>query len=148
MYFSPIHVPANDRNPARLAVAVSITFNLALAYHAAAVALKSGFSDHANQEEVLLRQALQLYQYTFRLQRSHAASSHSPFFFMSCINNIGIVFSDLDDDGRSEECFGHLLSLLMYLATVRTLDLSRFNLFFDNSLHLSNARGVVCASAA
>lgn len=115
IYTLPMHVPLKATNPSEVSVAVAITFNLAIAYHHASRHCNSIIALQGNSQEQLMRQALRLYQYTFRLQRTQASSSQSPFFYMACINNIGTLFHELGENIQSEECFNHLLSLLMYM---------------------------------
>ena len=95
-----------------------------------------------------MRQALRLYQYTFQLQRTQARSSQSPFFFMACINNIGLLFCELGEAHQAEECFNHLLSLLMYMSTSGSEEPSRFEFFFANTARLTYEACSICAAAA
>lgn len=182
VYTHPMFVPPKASSPSEISVAVAITFNLAVAYHLASIQCCHNNNDQimtcqGNSKEQLMRQALRLYQYTFRLQRTQARSSQSPFFFMACINNIGILFQELGEFHQSKECFNHLLSLLMYMNTIggggsvgggadnsNTLmnedddddnnvgvvhvDPSRFEFFFLNTTRLAHESCAVGAAAA
>jgi hypothetical protein len=144
IYRHPIYIPTEAQpNGMIVAVATIITFNLGLAYHLLA------FRDGAFLLDPMkiLRQALNLYQYTFRLQRAQRESTQSPFFFMATINNIGILFSKLGDSVHAEECFHHLMSLLMYIKT--TIGLfghpSYYEGFFRNTFHSCSVVGAAAA---
>lgn len=147
VYKHPIHIPAKATSTSELNIAVATTFNLALAYHLATVESRHGFAQ--NQDiETAMRQALRLYQYTFRLQRTQAKSSDSPRFFMACINNIGILFRMLEEFQQSAECFNHLLALLMYLSSVGMAEPSDLETFFHNTARLSCDSCNIGAAAA
>lgn len=150
VYLTPINIPEKATRPSPINVGASVAFNLALAYHMAAFS-ESSIQEYTgkNQKENVLREALRLYQYAFRLQRTHAASTDSPFFFMACINNIGIIFACVGDNTKSNECFQHLLSLLMYLTTTgKTLNPSKYSIFFDNTSRLCHPSLRIAAAAA
>lgn len=148
IYTQPMRVPPKATNPSEISVAVANTFNLAIAYHLASLYSAHTPAFQGNSQDQLLRQALRLYQYTFRLQRTQARSSQSPFFFMACINNIGIVFDNLGERNQSEECFQHLLSLLMYMTSAGAVESSRFEFFFTNTTRLTPDSCAVGAAAA
>jgi len=134
VYTHPMKVPTQATSPSEISVAVAIAFNLAVAHHLASLQGCTGaHSFQGNSKEELLRQALRHYQHAFRLQRTQARTSQSPFFFMACINNIGVVFDNLGEKHQSEECFTHLLSLLMYISSTGSVEPSRFEFFFTNT---------------
>lgn len=148
IYDQPISCPLRASNPSEISVAVAITFNLAMAYHLAGLHLVGTQSFQMDSRENLLRQALRLYQYSFRLQRTHAISYQSPLFFMACINNIGMVFDRLGERDQTGECFKHLLSLQMYMITSGSVPLSRFEFFLQNtSRHTLDSSSLGAAAA-
>ena len=153
IYKNPMYIPSTASNPSEVSIAVVVTFNLAVAYHLASMYGAQTEAFDGNTKHQLMQQALRLYQYTFRLQRTQARSSQSPFFFMACINNIGVLFRELGESHQSEECFNHLLSLLMYMSTVdatmtTTTDPSRFAFFFTNTARIAHEACSIGAAAA
>mmetsp|Transcript_124373 Transcript_124373/g.175463 ORF Transcript_124373/g.175463 Transcript_124373/m.175463 type:complete len:235 (+) Transcript_124373:55-759(+) len=155
VYTHPIHVPPEATKASELTIVVATTFNLAVAYHMASRVHNAACACNGRDDlqakinsHQLMRQALRLYQYSFRLQRTQAKSTQSPLFFMACINNIGILFQDLGESTQAAECFNHLLALLMYMSSVGSDDSSYFESFFQNSSRLGNEACTVGAAAA
>ena len=131
MYDKPIHIPETTHRD-DLMIPVAITFNLALSYDLLSQRVSSlGFDSTALKD-----QALQLYQYAFRLQRLRKTASQAPLYYMATINNIGVLFDKLGDKEQAEECFQQLLALLMYLSFANDKGIankSKFEAFFHQS---------------
>lgn len=148
IYSNPLMIqPSATENVSALTLSVVVSFNLAMAYHLISRERTDLLhSSGVQTRDKFMRQALQLYQYSFRLQRTQAKSIHTPLFFMACINNIGMLFLDMGEVEKGSQCFNHLLALLMYMNTVGTADRSNFASFFRNSWRFHD--DVSCAQGA
>lgn len=115
-YRSPIFVPDTDKLPGPQTCGVFLSaviiFNLALAYHFHATE-----TEHLVDREVYLKKAKMLYQLAIRSQEQQIENHTKIFklFFLSCVNNLGIVHRLLGDAHAADECFQRLLTILMYL---------------------------------
>eukprot|EP00934_Nitzschia_sp_Nitz4_P008935 Nitzschia sp. Nitz4//scaffold115_size69933//717//1409//NITZ4_005993-RA/size69933-processed-gene-0.49-mRNA-1//1//CDS//3329533472//8925//frame0 len=139
VYTHPVYLKSKIFEIPVVTYTVIVSFNLALAYHMVAERQLAQMQQPGNSKKFtytvqqLKEQALQLYQFSFRLQRAQARSSHSPLYFMACINNIGVLFMDLGEFVKGGECFNHLMALLMYMNAIGGSDPSDFSSFFQNS---------------
>ena len=147
IYEKPIHIPEDKTDPNDLMIPVAIAFNLALSYHLLSRRVASLGFDSSQ----LRNQALQIYQYSFRMQRLRKAASQASLFYMATINNIGVLFDKVGESKKAEECFQQLLGLLMYLSvsTKDKSDNSKFEaFFFFFTKRLSHPQCAVGAGAA
>ncbi len=155
MFAHAIRIPSWVSNPSTTSVAVAIGFNLAIAYHLASIMSHCSLSNDdpivfgkITNKEQLMRQALRQYQQSFELQRTQASATQSPFFYMVCMNNIGVLFSDLGQRDESKECFHHLLSLLVSVGTVGAMDPSRFEFFWTYIIRITSDISYTIGAAA
>jgi len=163
VYNRPIHIPYKPVNGHRsccrfshesadidFATPVAIAFNLGLAYQLISVHLSKEGHDPALRRR-MMRQSVNLYKYTFRLQRTrNCRSSQSPFFFLATINNIGVMFSGLGENENSRECFNQMLALLMFMNARGCFvgGPGQFEAFFRNTAQVSHVNCCIGAAAA
>jgi hypothetical protein len=134
VYRHPIHIPTSlseqyDAN--FITISTVIVFNLALATHLSATKKDDNYRE-------TLRTAARLYDSVFELQRAQRSAGSFVLFLTATINNLGVVYQQLDDDEMACKCFGQLLSTLMYLTDCQesgdrsVLSISEFGGFFRN----------------
>jgi hypothetical protein len=133
VYQHPIHIPtfalsSEQQYEANVTISsTAIVFNLALAIHLSAMKTDDNYKG-------TLRKAARLYEYGFALVQQR--SGPSALFLTATINNLGVVYQQLEDDERACRCFGQLLSTLMYLTDCQesgSLLSSEFGGFFRNA---------------
>jgi hypothetical protein len=119
VYRRPIRIPFNllDSNNTRTLImssAVIIIFNLALAHQLLSE------STEQNQRKIL-HKAAKLYELGFQLQQLDNRLEPSVFFTMVILNNMGVVYDQLNDRATSAKYFEQLLSCLMVLTAEQNL---------------------------
>lgn len=97
------HSPSRIGPPAVVEVC-AITFNVSLAYHLL------GITDDGNS--ALLEKARTLYEKTLQLQQmAPAQQAQIGIFLNMCLaNNLAMIHTTLDNEGKSRECLGCVLS--------------------------------------
>jgi hypothetical protein len=81
------------------------THNLALAFHLSAV---------ENACTTRLFRALTLYEFAFKVHLEE--SSHVTLLYsLALVNNLGLIYRQLNEEERSSQCFQHLLAIMMLL---------------------------------
>lgn len=88
----------------------AIIFNMALAYQLSA-------SPSAEHRHARLEKASKLYQLGWKLQ-CDANLCDNVFFSLATINNLGLVYQQINRKDMSHECFDNLLSTIMYLVDI------------------------------
>jgi tetratricopeptide (TPR) repeat protein len=101
----------NDQQyQASVTVSSVIIFNVALAHHLSALAT----SDKKRQSKKL-RKATTLYEMAYDLQGRNAQLKNNVMFTMAAMNNLGVIYLQLEDCETSSKCFQCLLSTVMFL---------------------------------
>lgn len=103
-------------------VSVAIMFNLALAHHLNSIFGGGGESSSTSSDDsssnVLrsstLEQAIALYELAYAVQLQED-SEISVEFTMAIINNLGHAHKIKGDEEKSDQCFRHLLSTILFL---------------------------------
>jgi tetratricopeptide (TPR) repeat protein len=112
IYRQAIHIPLDIESTYQASVIVSsvIIFNVALAHHLSALAT----SDKKHQSKKL-RKAATLYEMAYDLQGRNAQLENNVMFTMATMNNLGVIYQQLDDRETASKCFQCLLSTVMFL---------------------------------
>jgi tetratricopeptide (TPR) repeat protein len=112
MYRQAIRIPLDIESTYQASVTVSsvIIFNVALAHHLSALAT----SDKKRQSKKL-RKATTLYEMAYDLQGRNAQLKNNVMFTMAAMNNLGVIYLQLEDCETSSKCFQCLLSTVMFL---------------------------------
>jgi tetratricopeptide (TPR) repeat protein len=109
VYNRAIHIPASSIEETTydscVMVSVVAIFNLALSHHLTAM---------EENNVRLLRKAAKLYELAHDMQRGEEWMENTYFFTMAIINNLGLIYQNLDENETSGKCFQHLLSTLMF----------------------------------
>jgi tetratricopeptide (TPR) repeat protein len=131
VYRHPIHIPTSlsEQYEAKfITISTVIVFNLALASHLWSVMKKD------DNYRGSLKKAARLYEYGFGLQRAQRSGSIA-LFLTATINNLGVVYQQLEDNEMACKCFGQLLSTLMYVTDCQESGSisSHFGGFFRNA---------------
>jgi tetratricopeptide (TPR) repeat protein len=141
MYRQAIHIPLDIESSYEASVIVSsmIIFNIALAYHLSALAT----SDKKHQSKKL-RKATTLYEMAYGLQGRNAQLENNVMFTMAAMNNLGVIYLQLEDRETASKCFQSLLSTVMFL-----VDLGAAKVCCDEDLDgfLRNVTNLVSGSS-
>jgi tetratricopeptide (TPR) repeat protein len=109
IYRQAIHIPLEDivesTYEESAMTSSMIIFNVALAYHLSALA-----SD--KHESKKLHQAATLYQLAVNLQ-CNAQLENNILFIMAAMNNLGVIYHQLEDRETATKFFQHLLTTVM-----------------------------------
>jgi tetratricopeptide (TPR) repeat protein len=111
---------------ARVLTSVVLIFNLSLAYQ---------LSGTKNANAGYLKKAARLYQLAFQMPREEKFES-TTLFSMACINNVALVYHELEEMSKKKKCFEHLLSTLMCLVDLGDQNVCELDGFFRNTFHL------------
>ncbi len=110
MYRQAIHIHLKDIESTyqvRAMVSSMIIFNIALAHHLSALV-----SDEKRQSEKL-HKATTLYKLAYNLQRG-AQLENNFIFTMATINNLGVIYRQVEDKETATKCFQHLLVMFWF----------------------------------
>lgn len=114
MYQSPIRMPADINQASYDSITLTsliVMFNLALAHHRSAV------EEPSHKKRVsLLRKAAKIYELGLHLH-SHESRFGSAVYLLACVNNLGVLYQELQQVDTARRCFGHLLKILMMVTT-------------------------------
>jgi tetratricopeptide (TPR) repeat protein len=112
MYQQAIRIPLDIDSTYQASVTVSsvIIFNVALAHHLSALAT----SDKKHQSKKLCK-ATTLYEMAYDLQGRNAQLENNVMFTMAAMNNLGVIYLQLEDRETASKCFQCLLSTIMFL---------------------------------
>jgi tetratricopeptide (TPR) repeat protein len=112
IYRQAIHIPLEDiveSNYEESAMTSSmIVFNVALAYHLSALASNK----HRSKK---LHKAATLYLLAVNLQRNAQLENNNVLFTMAAMNNLGVIYHQLEDRETATKFFQHLLTSVMLL---------------------------------
>jgi hypothetical protein len=103
LFHSPIGPPAYT-----VVELCTIIFNMSLSYHL------QGIAAHKVDRGVLLEKARVLYEKTVQLQMAEQVQI-GIFHNMCLVNNLAMIHTALDNEGKSRECLGCVLSDILYL---------------------------------
>lgn len=92
-------------------------FNLALSSHLDALSYPMSCQD---EKRTRMLQATKLYESIFKLQEGNMHLD-SAFFLLTCLNNLGNLHQELEQQDRATACFNQLTSLLMFLIEQRSI---------------------------
>jgi tetratricopeptide (TPR) repeat protein len=144
MYRQAIHIVPHQNiesnYQASAMVSSMIIFNVALAHHLSALASKK-------HQSTKFHKAATLYQLAVNLQ--HAAQLENNLIFtMAAVNNLGVIYHQLEDKETATKCFQHLLSTVMLLVDCGKTELCCGELdgFLRNVTNLDSESS--CAAAA
>jgi hypothetical protein len=118
---------------ANVLTSVILIFNLSLAYQ---------LSGTKNANAGYLQKAAKLYQLAFQMPREEKFES-TTLFSMACINNVALVYHELEQTNKKRKCFEHLLSTLMCLVDCGEQNVCELDGFFRNTLNR-----IVCKTPA
>jgi hypothetical protein len=110
VFTDPIEIPAEVTKVAptqRLFSKLSMVamYNLALAFHLSALELAS---------VTRLVRAQKLYEFAFHMHLEESCDV-TLLYSLALMNNLGLIYRLLGDEGRSGQCFQHLLATMMFL---------------------------------
>jgi hypothetical protein len=146
-YIRPIYIPerlGQENGFDAQAVFSVAVFNLALAHHL------GGMEDTPSSIN-LLQKAAKLYEFGVHIQEGHQSDDYSTgiLFFLATLNNLGDVHRRLGNNMKSEQCFGQLLSILMFLSdSGEQASSSNLEVFFRSTFYLVSPTHVTAATAA
>ena len=146
LYRQPIPIKTLDTLPnddfqSSIMLSTVVIFNLALAYHLAAL------SPNEVSASEMLTKAAKLYEYGFELQRSQQTVS-CDLFMLATVNNLGLVRLSLGELERGRSYFQKLLSTLIFLIDTRQIDhLSSIEFFVRNATFVIFSGGAAAAAA-
>lgn len=130
LYHRAIPIPSNLPTcgyEGSVLTSVIIIFNLALSYQLAA--------ESSKKKSRYLSKAAKLYELAHNLYDEEEYESVT--FAMACINNMGIIYQELQNVSAAEECFQHVLSTLMFLVDCGVPEVSSsYDGFFRNTTQL------------
>ena len=117
-----------------------LIFNLALAHH---LSSKIKSKSHRVSD---LKKAAKLYQLAYNANEEFCESNI--LFTLATVNNLGLIQKELNDKEASQQCFDHLLSVVMFLVdSKRSLDMESDHI--DGFLrNVAFANGDICPAAA
>ena len=148
LYQRPICIPCDMpvSYESNLLASVIVIFNLALAHHLTAMGYQKG--ENQRKRSKLLKKAAKLYELAHKLYHDNESFEESALFIIVCCNNLGLISNELNDAKTAQKYFQHLLSTLMFLATVGDSSVSKFDGFFRNTSHLVFQQATRTAAAA
>jgi tetratricopeptide (TPR) repeat protein len=143
MYRRAIYIDAAEDTTcsyeSREVASAVLIYNLALAYQLAAAKTTTGNDRYLEKSAKLYGLAIRI------LHEAHLESS--TFFYMTCINNMGLAYQDLRDIAKAQKCFEHLLSNLMFLVDFGMTDVvPDMDGFFMNTSYLVVAQASAAAA--
>ena len=108
-----------------------IMFNLALAHHL------GGLNCHDQTREAKLQKALRLYEFAYSIQMQEDLSLQL-VYTLGMMNNLGHIQDALGDKEKSQQCYQHLLSTLMFVMEGQDSGCcsEEMELFLNNVTHL------------
>jgi tetratricopeptide (TPR) repeat protein len=134
LYRRAIYIPeciqSDHHYQSRVLISVMIIFNLALAHQL--YAMENGMRVSK------LHKASKLYVLAYNLQSKEQLVGNA-LFTMATVNNLGLVYQQLNETETAGQCFQHLLSTLMFLVDcgeVLQAASELFDGFFRNTSHL------------
>jgi hypothetical protein len=146
-YIRPIYIPERlgqeSAFDAQVVFSVAV-FNLALAHHL------GGMEDTPSSTN-LLQKAAKLYEFGVHIQEGQQSDDYSTgiLFFLATLNNLGDVHRRLGNTMKSEQCFGQLLSILMFLNdSGEQSSSSNLEMFFRSTFFLVSPTHDNAAAAA
>ena len=105
---------SEEENLRSAAHGTTIIFNLALSYH---LASKTSILVRTSY----LQKAAKLYELAYNMcsvdteNRFATIRSSGTLFVLATLNNMGLIYSQLKDSCRSNQCFGSILSMMVYI---------------------------------
>lgn len=132
MYKQPLHISGNlpSAYESQIFMSVVLIFNTALAYQMAADQLRS----ESLSSSLFVRKSIKLYRLAYNIYHEETFGS-SPYFCMAIVNNLGLLYEENQCRDKSEQCFQHLLSTLMFLVDCKE-NMEEFQGYFENTSHL------------
>ena len=120
-------------------MSIIIVFNLALAYHLAAL--------ECDSPGLLLRKSVKLYQLALTLQSEGACAEEIAIFSLVVSNNLGYAYKVLEEDELANRCFQRLLAGLMLIVDSRRKQKTPIVVeFFKNASQLMFGDGAAAAA--
>ncbi len=112
MYRQAIRIPLDIESTYQAGAMVSsmILFNVALAHHLSALA-----TSEKKHQSKKLRKATTLYEMAYDLQGRNAQLENNVMFTMAAMNNLGVIYQQLENRETASKCFQCLLSTVMFL---------------------------------
>jgi hypothetical protein len=114
LHVQALRIPLNNRhlqNYSTLLVVCSVVaFNFALAHQLTA--------REGNEEDIRstkLQKAATLYEICLSMQQVEEQLGPNTLFIMASVNNLGLIYSELNDQPKASMCINQVLSTLMYL---------------------------------
>jgi hypothetical protein len=124
IYKRPIYIPFNYE--ASALTLVIVVFNLALAYQ---------LSGTKEANDRCLEKAAKLYAFACMITREEKFES-TALFSMACMNNMALVYHELEEMSKKLKCFEQLLSTLMCLVDCGEQNVHELDGFFRNTFNL------------
>jgi tetratricopeptide (TPR) repeat protein len=124
IYKHPIYIPFNYE--ASVLTSAVVIFNLSLAYQLCGT---------KEADDRYLKKAAKLYALAFKIPREEKFES-TTLFSMACINNVALVYHELEEMSKTLKCFEHLLSTLLCLVDCGEQNVHELDGFFRNTLNL------------
>lgn len=141
LYLSPLQL-AEDIDyglySSAIEASIAILFNLALSHH-----LNGLYGEHnsVRDRQSILGQAVALYELAYTVEMQEEADI-SVEFTMAIINNLGHVHRSKGNQEKSQQCFRHLLSTILFLQSCGQTN-CRMDDFVQSISHL-----ILCGAAA
>jgi hypothetical protein len=95
-----------------------------------------------------LKKALKLYRCALNLSVGQWVFKSRILFNLACLNNMGVIYNQLEDDSSSKMCFRQLMSMLMVYLHIYQGDSSKLVEYFQSVSHLILQTNPSPASAA
>jgi len=115
IFRSPIVVPGNSMQPTSFQYYVKLSYvllyNLALSHHLSALAQATTNGLTPNKK---LQKAIALYELAYTIQMTEDIQL-SVLQTMAIVNNLGQIHTALGSKEKSQQCFQHLLSTIMFV---------------------------------
>jgi hypothetical protein len=131
---SPLLLPEDiyfDQYSPAVEASVAIMFNLALSHHLCAL---YGEHKNINDRQSKLDQAIALYELAYTVGMQDEGDLNVEFT-MATINNLGHIHRVKGNREKSNQCFRHLLSTLLFLQSYGQTN-CRTDEFFQSVMHL------------
>eukprot|EP00934_Nitzschia_sp_Nitz4_P003578 Nitzschia sp. Nitz4//scaffold99_size76975//72434//73177//NITZ4_005588-RA/size76975-processed-gene-0.55-mRNA-1//-1//CDS//3329560886//3568//frame0 len=145
-YVHPAFIPEDISETdykASVTISAIIVFNLALAVHLSA-------ESTGNNPSTLLK-AIKLYELAFAMTQNDTscAGGASPSYVLAVANNMGVIYSQLNDIENARKCFQLVMSTLMYLVEYDVHhNVVDFELFLGNATACEMKANAPCAAWA
>lgn len=108
-----------DCHTAAIDASAAIIYNMALAYQLQAT---FGTSSAVDVESLNLNRSLMLYEMAYKICMDSDETRVSFDLIMAIVNNLGHIHSRLGNETSANECFQHLLSVMMFLRSTNDYD--------------------------